>query len=1176
MAYAHSRGVIHRDLKPANVMVGAFGEVQVMDWGLAKVLDREDRCDKPSGDGTPEARPGSFDLPVRTVRTANSGPVSQVGEVLGTPAYMAPEQAAGDAQRIDERCDVFALGAMLCELLTGQPPYSGTDHWRVLHMAIRADLAETYARLAACGADPELIRLARSCLAADAADRPRDAGVLAAQVTAYRESIEARLKHAELAEAEARARAAEERKRLRLTVALAAALLLVVVAGGGGAWLLQQQRAEVAARQRETDEQMLQALGRARQQLADGWRAFDLVKLKEARAAADRLAGAVPIGEPAEEVRQQAEEFQAEARQRVARAEKSRALLVALLDVADLRETLTYARDKKGRIVAPAQVSRIVALRQDNWDTQYQAAFRQWGLNVDATTVAEAVARLKDEPDPVLQEVIAGLDGWMLERRRWRMPEEKWRHLFQLAEQLDRSDRRQLRALLIGGAPPSAASVAALLGSWPPWPALWELGHGNRRRRLQELRHRMDPATEPVLSVVLFARACNEVGDLAGATEVLRQALAARPDQVLLRSELGLTLEWHEPAKAIECYQAARALRPRLGIRLVLLLVQVGRAAEAEDVCRDLIGQQPNNPELHFCLGNAQYMQGKRVKAIASFREALRLKGDFPVAHDNLGVALHNQGELVAAVAAYREAVWLRPDFTTAYYHLGHALLDQGKLAEAVTAYRAAIALEPGHAEARSGLGLALHRQGKLAEAVAACREAIRVKPDLAEAHGHLGLALRDQGLALRDQGLALRDQGKLAEAVAACREAIRLKPNLVEAQEILGTALAAQGKLAEAIATFRKVLRQKPNDAGAHNNLARVLAEHGQFIDAVAACKEALRLKPDYAEAYINLGNALAEQRELVEAIAAYRKAIHFKPGYPEAHNNLGVAFLKLGKLSEAEAACREAIRLKPGYPEAHSNLGNALADQGKQVEAAAAYRKAIRLRPDYAEAYINLGNVLGEQGKFRTALAALRQGHRLGASRRGWPTGRSAALVRQAERLVQLERDLPAFLTGKRKPAGPDEQLELASLCGHPAKRLYAAAAHFSADAFAARPGLMDNLQASHRYQAACFAALAGCGRGEDAADLAEKQRSHWREQARQWLRADLIMQADRLKSGNLSDCTKVLETMDHWLADADLAGVRGTQVIDRLPAEEREGWANLWKDVESLHQKARAMSK
>jgi serine/threonine-protein kinase len=142
VAYAHARGVIHRDLKPANVMVGAFGEVQVMDWGLAKVLVGEGRRDR-RANGAPASA-------IRTVRTEAAGAASQAGTVAGTPAYMAPEQALGTVDQLDERSDVFGLGAILCEILTGQPPYVADASWKVHQQAMLAELADAHSQLVLC------------------------------------------------------------------------------------------------------------------------------------------------------------------------------------------------------------------------------------------------------------------------------------------------------------------------------------------------------------------------------------------------------------------------------------------------------------------------------------------------------------------------------------------------------------------------------------------------------------------------------------------------------------------------------------------------------------------------------------------------------------------------------------------------------------------------------------------------------------------------------------------------------------------------------------------------------------------------------------------------------------------------------------------------------------------
>jgi len=179
MASAHGAGVIHRDLKPSNIMVGPFGVVTVMDWGVAKVLADGDDCLE------------DMEMTVPVVRDAAETTHSHstmAGTVFGTPSYLAPEQARGEVDRVDRRADVFGLGSILCEILTGAAPFTGADvdaRWR---RAAAGDTVEAIERMASSGGPLPMVMLAQRCLAVDPAARPADAAEVAAAVTAYLES----------------------------------------------------------------------------------------------------------------------------------------------------------------------------------------------------------------------------------------------------------------------------------------------------------------------------------------------------------------------------------------------------------------------------------------------------------------------------------------------------------------------------------------------------------------------------------------------------------------------------------------------------------------------------------------------------------------------------------------------------------------------------------------------------------------------------------------------------------------------------------------------------------------------------------------------------------------------------------------------------------------------------
>jgi len=162
VAYAHARGVVHRDLKPANIMLGGYGEVFVLDWGIAKILGAINRKD----------------TPVITERSRSAAHLTQFGIVAGTPSYMPPEQATVGVRDVDQRADVYALGAILYEIMSGGPPFDGDDEDEVLEQV------RTLTPPRPNGPEA-LVQICLKAMARDPADRFADAEPLAAEIGAW-------------------------------------------------------------------------------------------------------------------------------------------------------------------------------------------------------------------------------------------------------------------------------------------------------------------------------------------------------------------------------------------------------------------------------------------------------------------------------------------------------------------------------------------------------------------------------------------------------------------------------------------------------------------------------------------------------------------------------------------------------------------------------------------------------------------------------------------------------------------------------------------------------------------------------------------------------------------------------------------------------------------------------
>ncbi len=539
MAYAHSCGVIHRDLKPSNVMVGGFGEVQVMDWGLAKVIDRGGVADEERS-----LRSHAEAGPVRTLRTGSSADESRAGSVLGTPCYMAPEQARGLLDTLDERADVFGLGAILCEILTGLPPYTGSSGDDVYGQAARADLAGALARLDACGAETELVDLAKSCLAAAPRDRPRDAGVVAAALTLHLAGVQERLRAAELARARAESRAAEERKRRLLMAGLAASVLALVTLGGGvGLWWMQLRAARSDAVARAANAAVNEAallLGRAR--AADPG---DLSPWSEAARAAQRAGALLARAEIGPDQRREIQELVATVDRERERAERRS------LDQRTLERLAAIHSDI------------ALHLDFDRADREYGAAYLDYGIDVAGLAAADAGTRVAAAP--IAADLVDALDQWAFVRR--------------VAHPKDPSNARELTAIAKAADP-------------DPWRCRLRdaLDLQATDRDLARVQFQDLAATTPAEdlhreSLSRLAYALGELGDIEPATALLRRAQRAHPEDFWINHDLARSLlSAGQPEEAARFYEAAVALRPRSELALVGLgeaLRAAGRTEEA-------------------------------------------------------------------------------------------------------------------------------------------------------------------------------------------------------------------------------------------------------------------------------------------------------------------------------------------------------------------------------------------------------------------------------------------------------------------------------------------------------------------------------------------------------------------------------------------------------------------
>lgn len=794
MAYAHAQRIVHRDLKPANIMVGKFGEVQVMDWGFAKQLPAADETLFEDDDLPPLRRE------VGPAEPGGALTATQYGIVMGTPAYMPPEQARGERDLIDPRADVFALGAILCEILTGNAPYVGSDAEEVCRQAARGDLQSAYDRLEACGVEESLRGLARRCLAVNRNARPPDAGVLAQEIAVYLASAQERLKQAQLDRVAAEARAQEaaakakaERRSRRLTVALSAAAAVFVLTVGTVWWWREHVRFMESARRAVVD-------GKVDAALAEASGHMQRRDWPQARAAAVRArellesSGNVS-GKPAVD---------------------------NMLNDLDLLTQIEENRRLQGVYdVVSERFTRGKAL------PHYKDAFARYGIVVGMDP-AQAATRIAQRPGPVREAILAGLDNWWQVALSRDAATHAW-----LGAVLQRADADDWRTLVRG--------------------AITQRNH----RLLAALARCAEAEFQPPAAITSLTWALLEFKAYDEAVTLLRPAQRRHPGDYWINLDLAQALMLRQPpdyAEALRFYSVVRVLRPEANIYLNLGVLHARQQDwySVINVSRRALELTPaNEPVLraqaYTNLGHGLVSAGTLSQAIEAYRQAVALAPHEPNAHAGLGYALFRAGQFDHAIAAYEqalhlvrpaaqpgagepEATHLRPEeVAKIHVALGDARLARNQFDLARLAYDQAIQLHPGSAHAHCKRGNLLLQTKRFDEAIVAYEEAARLDPTMEAAHSNLGVAWHRKGDPVR--------------AIPACARGVALNDRSTQGHYNLGLGLHAAGDFDQAEVHYRRALQLDANLPEVRCALGELLLRRGAFTEGLEQIAEGHRL---------------------------------------------------------------------------------------------------------------------------------------------------------------------------------------------------------------------------------------------------------------------------------------------------------------------------------------------
>jgi len=929
--HAHQKGIIHRDLKPSNILVAQYDGrpvPKVIDFGVAKAA------------GQP--------LTDKTLMTG-------FGSLIGTLEYMSPEQAEINQLDIDTRSDIYSLGVVLYELLTGSTPL---DRKRLTQAAftemlriIREEepqkpstrLSDSTDSLPSISAQRHMepAKLTRSvrgeldwivmkALEKDRSRRYETANGFAADLQRY---LDDEPVQASPPSAWYRFRKFARRKKTALAMAACVLLALAGIAGGLG-WAVRDRTAreeEIGRKEAQQRDEIDREVTRA---LDEAGALGNQAKWPEALSAIER---ARKLLEAAGR-----QEFP----QRLGDLEADVTMVLRLEEIyrkpkRDLKSDLVAVMGSDGTYREPKRTA-ISSEKEFFWGRQQDAAFarayREFGIDADSVEPAEAAARMTGRS--IGRELAKGLDQWAAMRRRARESNDpSWKKLVEIARQADPDVwRDRCREGLLRG----------------------------DRHALEQIAESLPIRQVPPATLWLLGDYLMELGARDKAVALLRQAQHAYPDDQWINEYLAwFCLSKFQPPlldDALRFYSVSSALGPRhpaIHFSIADVWMAKGAVDEAIAECSQVIELNPENVEAWHRRGYAHLEAHQYEKAIADWSKVIELDPKIAAAWNNRGCAYGRMAKWDNSIADVSKAIELDPKSAVAWHNRGLEYSNLNQWDKALADFSKAIELDPEDAIAWTGRGRAYHELNQLDKALADVSKAIELDPKHAAAWNGRGLVHRE----LKQWDNAFADLSK----------AIELDPEDAAGWYNRGRVYWELNQRENAIADYSKAIELDPKLANVWNNRGRGYNELKQWENAIADLSKAIELDLKLAAAWSARGRAYINLKQFDKALADLSKAIELDPKLGEAWNNRGVAHSRLKQFDQAVADYSKAIELEPKKPAGWYNRGRDYHVLKQLDKAIADVSRAIELDPKNAAGWYNRGRGYHELKQWENAIADL-----------------------------------------------------------------------------------------------------------------------------------------------------------------------------------------------------------